>query len=145
MVFTFANPNGPRRAGHRPRSWLPRALLLAALVGLGLAPLARATNLLELRYEPRTDALLATIAFRGTHRHHDFSVTWGECRESLKEPTQKEIGGLIVDAHGSDFAREDYVVVARFDLSGLPCRPARITLRTSTGATRTVDVSAVRG
>jgi hypothetical protein len=69
-------------------------------------------------------------------------VQWGACLPSPSDPAQREIAGGDRRFAGGDFAREDYVVEARFDVSGLRCRPARVTLITSTGARRTVDVPA---
>ena len=118
-----------------------RKLLLCIAFGTYSA-VAQPMNLLELRYDPHADSLLATLAFRGTRPYHHLYVKWGECQNVPGNPAEKEIAGRIVDANGADFALQSYVVVSRFDLSGLGCRPASVTLITSTGARRTVEVPA---
>ena len=124
----------------------PLVLVLASLAGTGGA--ARASNLLDLQYDARTDELVAVIAFRGSHPDHRFSLQWGKCQRRSSERMASGVSAtygvsaLVIDAHGADVTKENYEVTARFDLATLACRPARVTLRSGPRNSRTVSVPA---
>ena len=115
---------------------------IAAWVLAAASAAADAANLLALYYDAPGDQLVATIAFRGTRPDHDFRLLWGECHKSSKQGVPYEIAALVIDADGKDAAKRNYTVLARFDLSQLDCRPARVTLRVSPRISRTVLVPA---
>ena len=119
-----------------------RTVLARALVALLLFPLpASAQTLLELEYDPGRDAIVATIAYQGTHPDHRFRVEWDPCRE---EPGGgRSTAGRLIDLDGDDLAKQDYTVRRRFALSEIgSCRPTQVTLRLGPVSHRTLSVPA---
>jgi hypothetical protein len=105
------------------------AALLAAAFSLVFASLpAAGADILGARYEPARDDIVAEIAYRGTSPDHDFTIQWGRCQAG-EDGAPAQVAGRLIDAQGRDVAREDYRILERIALDGIPCRPAMITLR----------------
>jgi hypothetical protein len=99
---------------------------------------AGAGTLLDARYEVGDNVLVLEIAYQGTNPDHQFVLEWGACQRD-PDGTLGAVARLI-DSDGHDIAREDYRVSRRFDLSGLNCRPADVTVRLGPVSNRTVYV-----
>jgi len=112
----------------------------AARLGLGacsglwlslaaVAP-AQADNFSRVYYDAATDELVVTMRYSGTNPDHKFSLQWGQCKppQGTELP---EVAVDVLDSQARDAARQDFKTTTRFDLSELPCRPARVTLRTA--------------
>jgi len=128
-------------AALRPLAMAVQSLLLAA--GLALTPLpVAAQTLLEASYDPGRDRLVLEIAYQGTNPNHQFVLEWGACEAGSDGKTTAV--GRLIDSDGQDAAREDYQVWRRFDLAGLSCRPADVTIRLGPVSNRTVSVPAPR-
>lgn len=121
----------PGQAAHR--AWI--AVFLLIVPGA-----ARAAAILDAAYDPIRDELVVEIAYRGTSPGHDFSLSWGPCRES-GSGTLSTVARLI-DAQGGESARQDFRVRERFSLQDAQCRPAHVTLRLGRVSNATVSVSA---
>jgi len=116
-------------------------MLACAAVALAILPaIAPAQTLLEAAYEPAGDQLIVTIAYQGTHPDHVFALDWEACRKAA-DGRQTAVA-RIIDKDGKDVARQDFRVERRFDLAGLACRPADVTLRLGPVSNRTVSVPA---
>lgn len=104
----------------------------AMAIGVALCPwtFARADNFAGVRYDPGTDALLITMAYRGTNGDHEFKLDWGECKH-MESADGAEIVADVLDSQAQDAARGDYKKTFRVSLAKLACRPARLTLRTA--------------
>jgi len=117
--------------------------MLAAIAIAGIAALsgsAQAQTILEAGYDPADDALVVEVAYQGTHANHSFRLEWGPCEKS-PDGRQTTVARLI-DTAGDDLAQRDYRVVQRFDLAGIACRPAEVTVRLGPVSNRTVEVPA---
>ena len=111
---------------------------LAALVALAYHAPVGATNFTSVIFDEKEDKLVITIAYRGTHDSHQFSIAWGECRPLDDDRFQTY--GLLVDSDPMDIARRNFSKVLEVDMTSYPCRPARLTLRTAAGFNRSLDI-----
>jgi hypothetical protein len=104
------------------------AAMLASL--LLFATQAAADTFAKVYYDRATDQLVVTMHYRGTNPDHRFSLQWGGCKAGTDE-RGAEVAGLVVDSQASDAARMPFDRTTRFDLTDMPCRPAKLTLRTA--------------
>ena len=117
------------------------SLVASTLLCLGaFSGAAHAQTILRAGYDPAGDALVVEVAYRGTNPHHSFRLEWGPCHESPEG--RRTAVARLVDTNGGDLAQNDYRVVQHFDLRGLECRPAEVTLRLGPVSNRTVSVPA---
>jgi hypothetical protein len=107
------------------------AIFLASAAGLSLlAPAAHADSFSKVYYDAQTDQLVVVMRYRGTNPDHTFSLKWGKCAESHHgEPPAVSVE--VLDDQWLDQAQRDFKKMTRFGLAELPCRPARVTLRTA--------------
>lgn len=102
---------------------------------------AHAMNVLDLAYDAAADELVVTVAYRGTHADHRFTVTWEACR-TLGDDRQ-EIFGLLHDSDPNDPAKTEFTRTERISLKDLACRPAAVTIGSANPLLRrTVNVPA---
>ena len=80
------------------------------------------------QYDPTTDELVVKMRYRGTNPNHGFTVQWGQCRQTAQGST---LDGEVLDDQARDVERKSFSKIVRFDVSGISCRPAQITLRTA--------------
>jgi hypothetical protein len=81
-------------------------------------------------YDANTDELVVTMIYSGTNPDHAFSLRWGQCKEAA-DSKASEVEVEVLDSQWEDPARHDFNKTVRFDLQGMPCRPAKLTLRTA--------------
>jgi hypothetical protein len=108
-------------------------VFLTAVLGLAGSTLsnpAAADNFVDVRYDAQTDELIVTMKYSGTNPNHRFSLQWGQC-QTLAESGVPEIVADVNDSQYKDAARNDFKTTTRFSLADLPCRPAKLTLRTA--------------
>lgn len=86
-----------------------------------------AENFGRVGYDPAADQLVVTMLYRGTNPDHDFSLKWGVCK-TLPDGSN-EVVAEVIDSQARDAARQDFRKTVRLSLDGLPCRPAKLTLR----------------
>jgi len=115
--------------------------VVAIAVASTFAAAANATNLLELTHDAGTDTLVLKVAYRGSHGDHPFSLDWGECKDDAFG-TPHQIGAQLIDREFDDSGSQEFKQTLTFSLADLECRPAKLTIRTSSGAYRTVLVPA---
>lgn len=116
----------------------PRTWVACLLSGLLISLPAFAVTVTALSYDPVEDQLVMTIAYRGTHEDHNFSVQWAECQRL--DDARSQILGLLVDSAANDLARQNFTKELKVDLRGFACRPAKVTIRTSAGFFASVDI-----
>jgi len=105
----------------------------AAALGLGLSLVvlcARADNFSRVYFDAATNQLVVTMRYRGTNPNHAFSLKWGQCRQ-MPGSALPEVAVEVLDGQALDAASKDFKTTTRFDLGELPCRPAKLTLRTA--------------
>jgi hypothetical protein len=102
--------------------------LAAASLYLDTSP-ALAANFVSARYEADTDELVVTLAYRGTHPDHEFSIEWGACKTD-GAPGNMTLSARVTDREWNDLARRDFIKTVRFSLRDVHCRPSTITLFT---------------
>ena len=104
-----------------------RAGILLAIVAVMTA---QADNFSRVYYDAATDRLIVTMLYSGTNPNHTFSLKWGPCNPPQGSDLP-EVAVDVLDSQARDAARQDFKTTTRFDLGDLPCRPARVTLRTA--------------
>ncbi|HSY06069.1 MAG TPA: hypothetical protein VK803_08980 [Steroidobacteraceae bacterium] len=119
----------------------------AAAVGIGVAVLMRppglqADNFSKVSYDPRTDQLVLSMLYRGTNANHTFSLQWGECQER-KGSQLHEVAAEVLDDQWQDEELRSYAKTVRVSLAGIPCRPAKLTLRSAPRFLYTLLIPAV--
>ena len=116
------------------------ALGCALLCWLLVPAQALGQTILGAGYDASSDALVVDIAYQGTNPNHDFELAWDECQSSPNG--RHSVVARLIDRQGKDEAQKDFQVRRRFDLSGLECRPADVTIRLGPVSNRTVSVPA---
>jgi hypothetical protein len=104
-------------------------LLLPMAVALAPARWAQADTFSRVYYDAATDQLLVTMRYRGTNPNHVFTLQWGQCQRQGSD--MPEVAVEVLDSQALDSESNNYRVTTRFDLTSLPCRPAKVTLRTA--------------
>jgi hypothetical protein len=104
--------------------------LLPALLAPLYAPSARADNFGRVYYDGKNDQLVVTMIYRGTNPNHNFSLKWGACHAGQSGGAQ-EVTVEVLDDQFQDRAQQNFKTTKNFSLEGLPCRPAKVTLRTA--------------
>jgi hypothetical protein len=113
-------------------------------LALGLVVLcARADTFSQVYLDPATDQLVVTMRYRGTNPDHVFTLKWGQCGPPKATPLP-EVVAQVLDSQALDGASKDFKTTTRFDLANLPCRPARVTLRTAPHFFTTLVIPAAR-
>jgi hypothetical protein len=122
-------PAGWRRRRPSRSLYTPCALLLRLASSI-LALSAYADDFYAVYYDARTDELVVSMNYSGTNPDHTFSLHWGPCKETT-DGNASEVEGEVLDSQWEDPARHDFNKTVRFGLKDLPCRPAKVTLRTA--------------
>lgn len=126
---THVNGGSARVCNHdRCLRWTLAALAIG-LATLMLPHLSRADNFSKAYYDSRTDQLVVTMIYRGTNPDHTFSLQWGQCQETQGGKLH-EVAVEVLDSQWQDAARRPIEKTVRFGLADIPCRPAKVTLRT---------------
>jgi hypothetical protein len=124
----------------RIQNQLLRLVMLG--VASGLAVTAHATNLLQLSYDAETDQIVVEVAYRGSHGNHPFSLDWDQCKDNAFEGPPHQIGAQLLDGQFNDSGPTEFKQTLKFSIAELQCRPAKLTIRTSSGVYRTISVPA---
>jgi hypothetical protein len=106
---------------------------LVAVLAVTALSRSHAAAFADVAYSPTDDELIVTLIYRGTNPDHEFSLHWGECHHRSSARGGQEIAAELLDSQWKDRAEREYRKTVRFDLSGMPCRPAEVTLRTAPG------------
>jgi hypothetical protein len=110
-------------------TWTARAL------GTGVATLllplcAHADTFAMVRYDARTDELVVSMKYGGTSPNHSFTLQWGQC-QNVSGSKLQELDAEVLDSQWQDEALHPFRKTVRFSLADIPCRPAKVTLRTA--------------
>jgi hypothetical protein len=123
-------PACSRNTRAHPSPYTPFAWLLGLASSLLLALSAHADDFSKVYYDASTDELVVTMIYSGTNPDHSFSLHWGQCKEAT-DGNSSEVEVEVLDSQWEDPARHDFNKTVRFGLTDLPCRPAKVTLRTA--------------
>ena len=69
-----------------------------------------------------------TVNYSGTNPQHTFSLQWGSCQD-VPGSDVHQVAVEVLDNQWRDEARQAFSKTIRFSLDGIPCRPAKLTLR----------------
>jgi hypothetical protein len=121
----------------------------AAALGSGLVTLmlphgARADDFSKVYYDSRVDQLVVSMIYSGTNPKHTFTLQWGQCQD-VNGSKLHEVAVQVLDSQWQDEALRPYKKTVRFSLAGIPCRPAKVTLRTAPRFIYTVLIPALDG
>lgn len=103
--------------------------LLRAFMGVMLLSLsftALSMNLIDAIYDAATDEIVFTIAYRGSHPDHTFTISWEMCR--TMGDGHREILGIVHDSDPKDPAKIEFKKTERISLKDFPCRPATVAI-----------------
>ena len=129
--------------GDRRARWTATALgsgLAALLLPLG----SHADSFSKAYYDACTDQLVVSMIYSGTNSNHTFTLQWGQCQD-VKGSNLHEVAVQVLDSQWQDEALHPYRKTVRFSLAGIPCRPAKVTLRTAPRFMYTVLIPALNG
>jgi hypothetical protein len=112
--------------------------VLAASASLSPLPV-QADNFAGARYDPVKDQLVVTMVYRGSNPDHVFSLHWGQCNDQ-QGADAPDLSVEILDSQWQDAAQRDFKKTTRFDLSDIPCRPAKVTIRSAPRFFYTVSI-----
>ncbi len=104
-------------------------------MGSGLAALllplgSHADSFSKAYYDARTDQLVVSMRYAGTNSKHTFTLQWGQCQD-VNGSKLHEVAAEVLDGQWQDEAVRPYRKTARFSLADIPCRPAKVTLRSA--------------
>lgn len=108
-----------------------RWLLFFGCMTLAFCAAARADTFVSVRYDARTDELVATMIYRGTNPNHTFTLKWDTCPGPSDSGNPYEVAAEVLDSQWNDAAVQPFRKTVRFNLANLVCRPAKVTLRTA--------------
>jgi hypothetical protein len=116
-----------------------RLLIPCALVPLGcLLAIPRpvsADNFGPSHYDRATDQLVVTMQYGGTNPNHTFTIKWGTCEVDDSGQRMPLANADVLDDQFNDVEQQQYKIVVRLSLAGMPCpRPAIVTLSSPPGA-----------
>ena len=103
---------------------------------------SQADSFAKAYYDTRTDELVVSMIYGGTNSNHTFTLQWGQC-QNVNGSKVHEVAAAVLDSQWQDQALRRYTKIVRFSLAGIPCRPARVTLRTAPRFIYTVLIPAV--
>ena len=123
--------------------------LVAAALGSGIVALmlpygAHADNFSKAYYDSRANQLVVSMIYSGTNPKHTFTLQWGQCQD-VNGSNLHEVAVQVLDSQWQDEALRPYKKTVRFSLAGIPCRPAKVTLRTAPRFIYTVVIPAPNG
>ena len=119
----------PGGRGARCTRWTATALgsgIAALLLPLG----SHADSFSKAYYDARTDQLVVSMRFAGTNSNHTFTLQWGQCQD-VNGSKLHEVAAEVLDSQWQDEAVRPYKKTVRFSVADIPCRPAKVTLRTA--------------
>ena len=119
----------PGGRGARCARWTATALgsgLAALLLPLG----SHADSFSKAYYDARTDQLVVSMRYAGTNSKHTFTLQWGQCQD-VNGSKLHEVAAEVLDGQWQDAAVRPYRKTVRFSLADIPCRPAKVTLRSA--------------
>lgn len=87
---------------------------------------ALSMNIIDAAYDAATDEIVFTIAYRGSHPGHTFTVSWETCRTLGNG--RKDILGIVQDSDPKDPAKIEFKKTERISLKEFSCRPGTVTL-----------------
>ena len=118
------------------------ATTLAAFALIMMCASASATNLLAVSYDSASDEVVVDVAYRGSGGKHSFSLDWSACEGDGSDDAPFTLSAALIDAQAAQSGAQEFTQQLRFPLSALECRPATLTVRTATGANRTIALPA---
>jgi hypothetical protein len=123
------------------RGTFSRLSMGALIAGLGLigAVSVDADDFARVFYDARSDQLVVTMRYRGTNAKHAFTLKWGACQDP-QTGGSPALSGEVLDDQWKDPAVRDYQTTTRFALADMPCRPAKVTLRTAPRFYTTIEI-----
>jgi hypothetical protein len=112
-----------------------RRAVLCSIAGTAAAAVlmvlpAGADTFGKVYYDRQNDQLVVTMHYRGTNPNHGFTLKWGPCQTN-QSGALPGVTAEVLDDQFQDSAQQDFNKTTRFDMSNLPCRPARLTLRSA--------------
>ena len=82
------------------------------------------------------------MIYSGTDSKHTFTLQWGQCQD-VNGSKLHAVAADVLDSQWQDEHFRPYEKTVRFSLAGIPCRPAKVTLRTAPRFIYTVLIPAV--
>jgi len=104
-------------------------ILVAAITTALISATASADNFANVYYSAAKDQIVITMNYRGTNPDHKFSLHWGNCQ--VLDNGARSVAAEVLDSQWQDAAQRDFKKTVSFSLADIPCRPAKLTLRSA--------------
>ncbi|MGB6487389.1 MAG: hypothetical protein WBE91_10940 [Steroidobacteraceae bacterium] len=116
-----------------------RPLISSALVPLAcllaMPQSASADNFGPSHYDRATDQLVVTMLYGGSNPNHTFTIKWGTCELDDSGRRMPLVNADVLDDQFNDVEQQQYKIVVRLSLAGMPCpRPAIVMLSSPPGS-----------
>ncbi len=108
------------------------AIFSFAFLGISTA---QATMIEGAQYDASSQSLYLQLVYNGGEKTHQFSLMWDSCQTI--DGTQ-QIAARLIDSGGDDTGTQEIRQIATFDLSGLQCKPAWLTIRSDRSSHQTL-------
>jgi len=141
--MTSINPSTRCASQTTRRARWPTAAVGSGCAALMLSLGAQGDSFARAYYDSRTDQLVVGMIYGGTNAQHAFTIRWGQCQD-VGGSNWHDLAAEVLDSQWQDQAVRSYEETVRFSLAGIPCRPARVTLRTAPRFISTVVIPAVK-
>jgi hypothetical protein len=109
-------------------NWSCTAARLLMTFSILLPATVLADDFVHASYDSSSDELIVTVNYSGTNPQHTFSLQWGPCQDVPGDEV-RQVAAEVLDSQWQDEARQTFSKTTRFPLDGIPCRPAKLTLR----------------
>ncbi len=112
-----------------PSTLVPLACLLA------MPGPVSADNFGPSHYDRASDQLVVTMLYGGSNPNHTFTIKWGTCEVDDSGRRMPLVNADVLDDQFNDIEQQQYKIVVRLSLAGMPCsRPAIVMLSSPPGS-----------
>ena len=99
-----------------------------------MARLVNADNFGPSHFDSATNELVVTVLYGGTNPNHKFTLKWDACEFDDSGRRLPLANADMLDDQFNDAEQQQYKVVARLSLAGMPCpQPAIVSVSTAPG------------
>jgi hypothetical protein len=119
----------PASSEVRARGYLRGCLCACTLLAGLLGRPALADTFSAVSYDAAQNELVITMSYDGSNPNHAFTLRWGTC--SVGRSGIQSVPVEVLDNQWQDTTTQTYSKTTHFSLDAMPCRPARLSLRTA--------------
>jgi hypothetical protein len=99
--------------------------VIKIVLGLLIASMAFATTIESAQYDSASQSLSLGLYYQGGDKSHNYSLVWDDCQTVNG---QQQIAARLIDSGWDDTGTQEIRQTVSFDLSGVKCKPAELTV-----------------